>query len=321
MKKTKKMTESDPKKLKHFHSKEELKTLALGSQWDLLEKALRENDAEAAINTAKKRAGENFKVMRDILFQKTLYWDIRDLLNWSIKYPVMAFILKENEFWEKKIRIDFPEIFQTKMWSKFDKDWNIQKEYFDKGKARNVYMVLRYLINSVRKQLFDDSRENFVTPHVLLKFEWVGWDKILCKTYTVEDGHEKFRVSYDISFFQWIQDGAPEWAKDNNPQTYLKNWTKWFNQVNTLNFWNIVDDDEPSPDDYIQHYGSDWRKKYASLKVHKNPFQSAALFFWFQYYEPTVPVPMIHEPRNLRLSDLFDRGYYKKNDKGVVVIG
>lgn len=65
MKKTKKMTdsESDPKKLKHFHSKEELKNFALGRQWDLLEKALRENDAEAAINTAKKRAGENFKAL------------------------------------------------------------------------------------------------------------------------------------------------------------------------------------------------------------------------------------------------------------------
>lgn len=203
----------------NFPNEMEMREMAALGQYNRLSKRLKQLTAQNALKDAVNRNPNETTLGgldRNIWLKILLEVDVRTLLDMIQRIPFIGDIVyrREDEFWRKRIELDFPELMETR----YDLSYS---SIFDKtyitGKSRGYYMVMRYFIRQYRKNMFHDlkisSFEGFEVTFDFSKSPEIGTKTIrflnnLYKPITLQIGFEsalgefKKNIRNYLSFFK-----------------------------------------------------------------------------------------------------------------------
>ena len=268
-----------------FPTDKELAELAETGKWEELSAALKRRTVENAILQARER--EPTFTNKDAIRLALLHADIRQVLNLAQKTPIIAIILREKGFWNQKLQIDMPELFVPEVWQPLNQKFKIEEKYLnvdDVSKARGVYMVFRYLTKAVQHDIFATNR--FFNPD---------------EEKTIEVSFSDF----DLPNNKDLMSRYVSIDKRRVGNRVLVSFSKYYEDMFKI----------PA----VMYLSKFFTGAEPSLFT-ASPYNYPAFFLW-RSFKSEVPYMDVIEGRYTELSDLLDRGYYKKDDQDRIFIG
>lgn len=219
---------------------------------------------------------------KDVIRLALLHADIRQVLNLAQKTPIIAIILREKGFWKEKLQIDMPELFVPEVWQPLNQKFNIEEKYLNVDDVSKARGV--YMVF----RYLTKGVQHYIF-HTNRLFNPNGDTSIEVTFWNFDHPNNKDLMSRHVSINKRMV-GKP----------VLVSFSKYFEDVFKIPavkyLSNFLTGGEPS--------------------IYEDP----VLFLW-RSFRTEKPYTHLIEYRDMGLPDLFDRGYYKKDNQGRIFIG